>query len=461
MTDGRRLATQAQEPSAAGLREKLETARSAIVELAEAVGSLDGTAGAALTGDEASVLAEVALETVSAERSLVASRTALVHVLGNVRPWADAGHRGPTAWLAHRTRRRFGRCRTEVSAAVAWTAAPVAARRFLAGEIGLDHLRSVQQAAVLDDGRWAADADDTLGRMAAELDHDHFGRAVEHWRAWAEPDRHLDASRAAERSRSFRLSPSIDGITFVAGQLSGIAAAEVRSELTRLGKVEFEADWAEAKARLGEEATGSDLRRTATQRRADALLEMARRSASTTKRGEPQPARLELLMSWHTFVAELALNAASPPRPTEPPSERPRPGHPDGPTKRVCETLDGQVIAPSTILERCLGEQVRRVVIGAAGNVLDVGRSRRLFTGVLREAVQIRDRHCIAPGCRVPADACEVDHHVPWDFGGSTKESNGDLSCRHHHPGSNDRRPEGFTETARAAPIHDQPGLPP
>jgi len=182
------------------------------------------------------------------------------------------------------------------------------------------------------------------------------------------------------------------------------------------------------------------------------MREMARRSASTTQPGEPAPVELTLLMSWATWCAELehldidhdgnlVHNGEPAPRPTTPPEVRPRPGHPDGPTKRVCETIDGDIIAPSVAINSAVAGHVRRVVIGPDGNVLDFGRAKRFFTGALRKAIQLRDRRCVAPGCRIPARDCEVDHHIPWEHGGHTDEPNADTCCPHHHPGNRNRPP--------------------
>jgi len=58
----------------------------------------------------------------------------------------------------------------------------------------------------------------------------------------------------------------------------------VSSELIRLEAEMFEADWAGAKERLGREPHLDEAGRTAPQRRADALVEMATRSKSNPGR---------------------------------------------------------------------------------------------------------------------------------------------------------------------------------
>jgi len=60
--------------------------------------------------------------------------------------------------------------------------------------------------------------------------------------------------------------------------------------------------------------------------------------------------------------------------------------------------------------------------------------TRRCFTGALRRAVEVRDRHCQHPsGCDVPAADCDVDHIVTHRDGGPKSQFNGRLECRPHN----------------------------
>ncbi|MCW2653321.1 MAG: hypothetical protein JWR32_4297 [Mycobacterium sp.] len=47
--------------------------------------------------------------------------------------------------------------------------------------------------------------------------------------------------------------------------------------------------------------------------------------------------------------------------------------------------------------------------------------------------VRCRDLTCRFPGCRRPADLCDLDHTVPYDAGGATHPSNLKCLCRKHH----------------------------
>ena len=100
--------------------------------------------------------------------------------------------------------------------------------------------------------------------------------------------------------------------------------------------------------------------------------------------------------------------------------------------------------------DRMTVEQARRlacqagiipVVLGGKGEILDLGRTRRLFSPAQRKAMAIRDRHCTADGCDIPAAWCEAHHHrQPWSQGGKTDLADGKLLCPFHHHRAHDPR---------------------
>jgi hypothetical protein len=58
---------------------------------------------------------------------------------------------------------------------------------------------------------------------------------------------------------------------------------------------------------------------------------------------------------------------------------------------------------------------------------------RRGPGAVLRRYLEIRDRHCLGPGCRAPARSADVDHTQDYAQGGPTVEANLAHVCRHDH----------------------------
>jgi hypothetical protein len=67
------------------------------------------------------------------------------------------------------------------------------------------------------------------------------------------------------------------------------------------------------------------------------------------------------------------------------------------------------------------------------GAVTHDGTLRRRPGRVLRDRIVARDRRCRAPGCRVPASVCQVDHTWEHQHGGPTVERNLGSFCVHHH----------------------------
>jgi hypothetical protein len=80
-------------------------------------------------------------------------------------------------------------------------------------------------------------------------------------------------------------------------------------------------------------------------------------------------------------------------------------------------------------------------VLGGDSEILDLGRTRRLFSPAQRKAMAIRDRTCRAEGCDIPAAWCEARHAAnPWSQNGKTDLTDGLLLCSYHHHRAHDHR---------------------
>ena len=105
-------------------------------------------------------------------------------------------------------------------------------------------------------------------------------------------------------------------------------------------------------------------------------------------------------------------------------------------------------VATTSTGDRVTAEQARRlacqarivpVVLGRKGEVLDLGRSARLFSPAQRKAMAIRDRECTTEGCSIPAAWCEAHHWKQrWASGGRTDLADGKLLCSFHHHRAHD-----------------------
>ena len=84
--------------------------------------------------------------------------------------------------------------------------------------------------------------------------------------------------------------------------------------------------------------------------------------------------------------------------------------------------------------------QIIPVVLGGKGEILDLGRTRRLFSPAQRKALRLRDQRCRAEGCTIPAAWCEAHHLKPWVPSGKTNLDDGILACNWHHHRLHDPR---------------------
>ncbi|WP_240617263.1 HNH endonuclease signature motif containing protein [Nocardioides speluncae] len=84
--------------------------------------------------------------------------------------------------------------------------------------------------------------------------------------------------------------------------------------------------------------------------------------------------------------------------------------------------------------------QIVPVVLGGKSEILDLGRTRRLFSRAQHKAMRLRDKRCRADGCTIPSTWTEAHHWKPWSKGGETNLADGVLLCSHHHHRAHDPR---------------------
>ncbi len=226
---------------------------------------------------------------------------------------------------------------------------------------------------------------------------------MDHWCQHADPDGADDDADRQHDSRRFHLSQSFGGMWWGDLVLGPIAGAVVSKQLSRIDTEMFEADWAEARARRGDAATVADLARTPAQRRADAVVEMARRAGTAPADGRRPEPLFTVMVGYETFAG------------------------------RICELANGTVVSPGALVPWLGSAWAERVVFDSPSRVVDVGVARRLFSGATRRAVQVRDRECFHELCDEPAEGCEIDHIEPWSAGGDTIAANGRAACGHHN----------------------------
>lgn len=151
----------------------------------------------------------------------------------------------------------------------------------------------------------------------------------------------------------------------------------------------------------------NDEPRTPGQRRADALVEVCQLATRTGRLPDNggQPPQVVVTVPFDVLDQQLGIG-----------------------------TLDtGARISAAQARRLACDARLLPAVLGGDGQVLDLGRSRRLITGPLRRALEARDGGCSFPGCDRPPRWCHGHHIRSWVDGGATNLDNSVLLCRYHH----------------------------
>ena len=333
---------------------------------------------------------------------LAAAVTGVTAAADARRVWADDGSRSCGAWLAHRCRLPVGQARGEVWLGRRLRSMPATAEAFAAGDISLRHAVVLGSLAGGRTAEYFTRDEAILVDDARSLSWADFVRAVEYWRQHADPDGvERDAAHDQARRR-VHLSPGLRGTGILDGMLTPLGYATVQAALGRIEQELFDADWAAARAQHGDTATACHLARTPTQRRHDALVELAERSVTAPADGKRPPPLISVLVGYETFK---------------------------GP---VCQLASGTVITPGTVASTLDEALIERVVFDGPSRVIDLGHARR-FTGAARRALDVRDQRCTHHSCDLPADQCQGDHIRAWTTHGPTHPDNGQLRCAYHN----------------------------
>ncbi|MFJ3406911.1 DUF222 domain-containing protein [Promicromonospora sp. NPDC090134] len=427
-------------------------------------------------------------------------------------PWQATGARTFSAWLARTENVSTTTANREArTGRVLRDHLPTARAAALAGGIGVDHVRALVDVAPTSEARKAAlaapiELDGSEGGAAADLcgdavDGDAVGDGAVDDEASAEPGTTDGDPETVGDTRP--APPAITGEGYLTGLAGACDPARFRRVLKRFGQVaDPDADdrgYREATERehlevsptfggwhvngfltdehghllstalgsmMGSPAAGDD--RTPTQRRAQALADLARDVLDNGRVGSGAAVRphvhvtvslTELLRSGRTNSHGGRTGAGQ----TNVGSTNGgalRPGDLTALTAQPATftgaSAKGSVV-PRDLLRRLLCDaEVTRVVFGADATAIDVGRAQRTVTGQMRKAVIARDQHCVYPGCDQPPSRCEVHHALRhWADGGETSVANSALLCWHHHTLVDTT---GITMAWEPGPTPDQPG---
>ena len=114
-----------------------------------------------------------------------------------------------------------------------------------------------------------------------------------------------------------------------------------------------------------------------------------------------------------------------------------------GAGETLAGTESGTLLAPETVRRLACDATIIPTVMGAAGEVVDLGRGVRLFTAAQTKRLWFRDRCCTYPGCGAPAQWADAHHLVHWADGGASGLDNAAPLCERHHTIVHKRRYAG------------------
>ena len=331
--------------------------------------------------------------------------------------WTSDGAQNSAAWVTTRARIERSAARRHLRLGRALRAMDHVAAAFDAGVIGLDHVELLARARDRSTTTALAFARDELmlvGWASTEVFF-RFRHRLDEWLLHADADAAEDHAERQRDGRRLHLSQSFENLWFLDGVLDPIDGQIVHDTLTAITDELFEADWRTATDALGRPPTGDEIARTPAQRRADALVEMARRAATAPADGRaPQPL-FTVLVGEESFT-------------------------------RVCRLASGTIVTPGSVARWLDDAVIERIVFDGPDRVISVGH-HRAFRGALRRAIQVLGDTCAHHYCDHPADECEIDHIQPHAAGGPTQLDNGRPLCGFHNrlrPGA--RKPPRFPE---------------
>ena len=258
--------------------------------------------------------------------------------------WSADGARTAAAWVATKCRQPFPTTRARVRLGRELRHMAETEESWLAGDIGRAQVGVLAEARRCSDDCFERDESLLVGQ-AQDLQYRHFANTVAYWCQLADPDGAEAKAKADYQSRRLHLSKSWQGRYFLDGIFDPIGGEIFATTLEGIEKEFFDADWAEAKARLGDQATTADLTRTPAQRRADAAVEMARRAAAVPEGARRPEPLFTVFVGYETFAG------------------------------RICELAGGAVVSPGSLVPWLEEAWVERVVFDGPDRIKNVGRA--------------------------------------------------------------------------------------
>ena len=331
------------------------------------------------------------------------------------------GHRTSAVMMRHVNRLASGDASARKQCQKMFRGLPKIADAARLGNLGEDQTRLLARVFANVRVRGAMEGrQDWFLDEAATLPFKRFQQKVLEWQRLIDEDGTEPPGDRAEANRAATITQDPTDLTWhlkaMFGSVDGAANHEVHQAYVQ---ALFDADWAEAKARVGDNVCMADLARTDAQRRADAWTQICADAAASDKTVAASSFRHNIVWSHSAYEEMTRRFAGAAPRPFDVDDYR-------------CETIDGYQLDPYEAFANSMVNHIRRVVVDAKGVVIDLGMARK-FTGLSRDAVRITQHECYWPGCGRPASQCETDHLHEHADGGRTNPGNGAPACGFHN----------------------------
>src|ERR1700693_4322225 len=242
-----------------------------------------------------------------------------------------------------------------------------------------------------------------LGEKAKLFDKDEMLEYAREWSVFhlrklcnaarheADPDGFFKDAEESFTRRRFHISQMSDGLYLVDGVLDPVAWAALVTAVDVLAKPK-----------------GPEDERTAKQRRADAVGELAMHAMDqgTLPRRHSVKPHINLTVTLEGLKGELGV----------PPAE-----------------LELSLPISVRTAERVACDCTMSRVLMADSMVIDVGRATRTVSAPTMRALRVRDRGCRFPGCDRQGNLANPHHIIHWARGGPNNLPNMVLLCYFHH----------------------------
>ncbi len=313
---------------------------------------------------------------------------------------ADDGALSTGAWLRHFCRIAPGAAHQHVKVAHQLDALPRLAAALAGGDVTYPHAAVISAFAEQVGPEATAAGGGVPRRRRPDYDPARLRHVTRRLRHAVDPDGALaDAGQMVDRRR-LRVVPTLWGMVDVDGALDPEAGATVLAALHPLA------------------APTPDDTRPASQRMADALVELCRRALDAGDLPIQGGMKPHLLVTVDLPTLQHAPGS---------------PSIPSAPAGPGAELEWAGPIPAETARRIACDAALTRVLTNGPSQILDVGRATRIIPAALRKALLLRDGTCRFPGCDRPGRWTDAHHRTHWVDGGPTDLQNLLLLCTPHH----------------------------